>query len=137
MLCRIFRYILAISLLLAANTLFAAKNNIVNVFTWSEELPTAVITEFEHETGIRVNYSTFDSNEIMFAKLRANKNSGYDLIEPSSYYIDRMRHQGLLEKLDRQKLPNFVNLDPAFLNLAYDPHSEYSVPFICLYCQRQ
>jgi spermidine/putrescine transport system substrate-binding protein len=108
----------------------AAAENIVNIYTWSEEIPHSVIVDFEKETGIKVNYSTFDSNEVMYAKLRAIKNPGYDLIEPSSYYIDRMRHVGMLAKLDKSKLPNFKNLDPLFINQAYDPQSEYSIPFI-------
>jgi spermidine/putrescine transport system substrate-binding protein len=108
----------------------AATDNIVNVYTWSEEIPPFVIAQFEKETGIKVNYSTFDSNEIMYTKLRAAKNPGYDLVEPSSYYVDRMRRQNMLVKLDRSKLPNFKNLDPDFINQAYDPGSEYSVPFI-------
>ena len=109
--------------------LFAADNT-VNVFTWSQEIPNSVVKQFEKETGIKVNYSSFDSNEAMYAKLRARKNSGYDLIEPSSYYIDRMWHQGMLEKLDKTKLSNFKNIDPFFTNQAYDPRSNYSVPFI-------
>lgn len=108
----------------------AATDNVVNVYTWSEEIPAFIIAQFERETGIKVNYSTFDSNEIMYAKLRAIKNPGYDLVEPSSYYIDRMRRQNMLIKLDKSKLPNFKNIDPDFINQAYDPGSEYSVPFI-------
>jgi spermidine/putrescine transport system substrate-binding protein len=107
-----------------------ANDNIVNVYTWSEEIPHSIIVQFEKETGIKVNVSSFDSNEIMFTKLRAVKNAKYDLVEPSSYYIDRMRHIGMLEKLDRSKLPNFKNLDPEFLNPSYDQQSEYSIPFI-------
>lgn len=109
---------------------FASNSNVVNVYTWAEELPSSVIAEFEKETGIQVNYSTFDSNEVMYAKLRAADYANYDLIEPSSYYIDRMWHQGMLQKLDRTKLPNFKHLDPTFINQAYDPKSDYSVPFI-------
>lgn len=123
------RYLIALFTAFWLCPLFAA-DNVVNVFTWADEIPHFVIQQFEKETGIKVNYSTFDTNEVMFAKLRATKNTGYDLIEPSSYYIDRMRHYGLLEKLDKTKLPNFKNLDPFFLNQAYDPQSEYSVPFI-------
>jgi spermidine/putrescine transport system substrate-binding protein len=130
MFCRQLRYFLATFLLLIIHSAFAANDNVVNVYTWSQELPSDVIKAFEHETGIRVNYSTFDSNEMMFAKLRASNTSSFDLIEPSSYYIDRMRHQNMLTKLDRSKLSNFSNLDPAFLNRAYDPKSAYSVPFI-------
>jgi spermidine/putrescine transport system substrate-binding protein len=107
-----------------------AADNIVNIYTWSQEIPSFVITQFENETGIKVNYSSFDSNEIMYAKLRITKNPGYDLVEPSSYYIERMYKQNMLLKLDKSKLSNFTNLDPDFLNRAYDPRSEYSVPFI-------
>src|SRR3990167_1094753 len=108
---------------------FAAEN-VVNVYTWSGVIPDSVIQQFEKETGIKVNFSTFDSNEIMYAKLRAGKNPGYDIIEPSSYYIDRMRRQEMLEKLDKHKLSNFKNINPIFLNQTYDPRSNYSFPFI-------
>ena len=107
-----------------------ANDNIVNVFTWSEEIPPFVIAQFEKETGIKVNYSTFDSNEMMYTKLRATSNPVYDIVEPSSYYVSRMERLGMLEKLNRGKLPNFKNIDPWFINQAYDPKSAYSVPFI-------
>ncbi|EKD72585.1 MAG: hypothetical protein ACD_45C00633G0012 [uncultured bacterium] len=122
--------ILAITALLSTQAVSAAQANVVNVYTWSQEIPSSIITQFEKETGIRINYTSFDSNEIMYAKLRAAKHSAYDVITPSSYYIDRMRHQNKLEKLDKNKLPEFKNLDPEFLNLPYDPHSMYSAPFI-------
>lgn len=126
---RLFQFIIGILASCSMHALFAAENS-VNVYMWSQEIPHFVIQQFEKETGIKVHYATFESNEVMYAKLRAAKNPGYDLVEPSSYYIDRMRNQGMLEKLDRTKLLNFKNLDPAFLNRAYDPQSEYSVPFI-------
>ncbi len=107
-----------------------AAENIVNVYTWAEEIPHFIIAKFEKETGIKVNYATYDSNEIMYAKLRTASNVGYDIIEPSSYYIDRMHHQGMLEKLDKSKLSNYKHLDPFFLNQAYDPRSNYSIPFV-------
>lgn len=123
------RFCIAAGLFFYMHAVHAAEN-IVNVYTWAEEIPHCVIAEFEKETGIKVNYSTFDSNEIMYTKLRATQNPGYDLIEPSSYYIDRMRHLGMLAKLDKTKLSNFKYLDPEFTNQAYDPESQYSVPFI-------
>jgi spermidine/putrescine transport system substrate-binding protein len=107
-----------------------ASDNIVNVYTWSGEIPHSIIVQFERETGIKVNYSTFDSNEIMYAKLRAAKNPGYDLVEPSSYYIDRMRHQNMLSPMNKTRLSNYKNIDPDFLDKSYDPSSAYSVPFI-------
>jgi spermidine/putrescine transport system substrate-binding protein len=125
----LYRIVLAITLIFAMPPLYAG-DNVVNVYTWSEEIPHFIIAQFEKETGIKVNYSSFDSNEMMYAKLRTSHNAGYDLIEPSSYYIDRMRHQDMLVKLDKTRLPNFKNLDPDFLNKPYDPESEYSVPFI-------
>jgi spermidine/putrescine transport system substrate-binding protein len=120
---------LVIAILLMSVRL-AVADNIVNVYTWSEEIPHSIIVQFEKETGIKVHCSSFDSNEIMFAKLRAVKNPGYDLVEPSSYYIDRMRNIGMLAKLDKSKLTNFKNIDPEFLNPSYDFQSEYSMPFI-------
>jgi spermidine/putrescine transport system substrate-binding protein len=111
------------------STAFASQN-VVNVYSWAEEIPQEVISQFERETGITVNYSTFDTNEIMFAKLRATKNLGYDVIEPSSYYIDRMRHLNMLQQFDKSKLPNMKFLDPFFTDQAYDPQSQYSIPFV-------
>lgn len=116
-----------VSLLLTTPVL--ADENTVNVYTWAGVIPDFVIRQFEKETGIKVNFSTYDSNEVMYAKLRAGKNPGYDVIEPSSYYIDRMRRQAMLEKIDKKKLSHFKNLNPVFLNQAYDPHSDYSIPF--------
>jgi spermidine/putrescine transport system substrate-binding protein len=107
-----------------------AAENVVNVYTWAEEIPSETITQFEKETGIKVNYSTYDSNEIMFAKLRTNDDIGYDIIEPSNYYIERMMHLNMLEKLDKTKLPNYKNIDPFFANQPYDPTGNYSIPFV-------
>lgn len=107
-----------------------ADKKIVNVYSWASEMPDVVIKQFEKETGIKVNFSTYESNEIMYAKLRSAKNTGYDVIVPSSYFVDRMRRQHMLEKLDKKKLPLWKNVDPAFLHLAYDPTTDYSVPFV-------
>ncbi len=125
----ILQYVITLLSIFWISSTFAAKN-VVNVYTWAEEIPHDVIHQFEKETGIKVNYSTFDTNEVMFAKLRATKNAGYDVVEPSSYYIDRMRRHNMLETLDKSKLPNFKNLDPFFLNTAYDPQNEFSIPFV-------
>ena len=107
-----------------------AGQNSLNVYAWSGEVPDFVIQQFEKETGIKVNFSTYDSNEVMYAKLKADKSNGYDLVEPSSYYLDRMRRQNMVVELDKTQLTNFKNLNSLFLNPAYDPTSSYSVPFI-------
>ena len=127
---KIIRSILAIGLLYATQTLYAADDNIVNIYTWSGVIPDSVIQQFEKETRIKVNFSTYDSNEVMYAKLKSISNHGYDVVEPSGYYIDRMRRQNMFEKLDKNKLSHYKNLNPEFLNQAFDPKNNYSLPFI-------
>jgi len=107
-----------------------SSENVVNVYTWSGVVPDFAIRQFEKETGIKVNFSTYDSNEVMYAKLKADKNTQYDVIEPSSYYIDRMRRQNMLEQFDKTKLSHFNNLNPKFMAQSYDPKTDYSLPFI-------
>jgi len=108
-----------------------AADKVLNVYVWANEIPDFVVRLFERETKIKVNFSSYQNNEVMYAKLRATKkNAGYDIVMPSSYFVDRMHRQNLLEKLDKTKLSNWKNLNPQFINPAYDPQSEYSVPFI-------
>jgi len=107
-----------------------ASNNILNVYNWSGYIPSDVLTKFTNETGIRVNYSTFDSNETLYAKLKVDKDSGYDIVVPSTYYVERMRREKMLQKIDKSKLPNFKYLNPALLNRSYDPYNEYSIPYL-------
>lgn len=109
-----------------------ANNNVVNVYAWSGEITSKVIHQFEKETGITVNFATYENNEIMYAKMRAVKNPGYDVIMPSSYFVARMvkQNQNMLEKLDRNKLSNFKNIDTQFINPTYDPNLQYSVPYL-------
>lgn len=106
------------------------SDEVVNVYAWPDVISASLIRQFENETGIKVNFSTFSSNEVMYAKLRATPRPRYDVIEPSSYYINRLRQQHMLETLNRKDLSHFKNLDPDFLNKAYDPHNRYSVPYI-------
>lgn len=119
-----------IFLLLLPLSAYAADAKVLNIYAWTGEVPDFVVREFEKETGIKVNISTYENNEIMYAKIRATKNPGYDLVMPSSYFVDRMRRQNLLEKLDKSKLKNWNNLNPSFLDPTYDPNSQFSVPFI-------
>jgi spermidine/putrescine transport system substrate-binding protein len=107
-----------------------ARQQVVNVFNWADYLPQSVAQEFEKETGIRVNYSEYDSNETMYAKLKADPTVSYDVIVPSDYFVDRMRKQGILQTLDKSQLPNWSNLNPALLNRPYDPNNQYSVPYL-------
>lgn len=107
-----------------------AETPILNIYAWTGEVPDFVVRQFESETGIKVNISTYENNEIMYAKMRATKQPGYDIIMPSSYFVDRMRKQNMLTPLDKSKLTNWRHLNPEFTNPAYDPGTVYSVPYI-------
>lgn len=116
-------------LLFLPTIVFAASAKVLNVYIWTEYLPDEVLRQFEKETGIRVNLSEFDSNETLYVKLKAAPFAGYDIIVPSSYFVDKMRKQGMLHKLDKTKLPNFKYLKKSLLNRNFDPENEYSVPY--------
>ncbi len=107
-----------------------AQHNVLNIYAWGGEIPDFVLRQFEKESGIKVNFSTYENNEVMFAKLRTSKNVGYDIVMPSGYFVSRMRKQDMLETLDKSKLPNWKNLNPDFLHPSYDPDATYAVPYI-------
>jgi spermidine/putrescine transport system substrate-binding protein len=88
-----------------------------------------LLAEFTKETGIEVEYSVYESNEAMYAKIKLLGGGGYDIIVPSGYYISKMRQEGLLKEIDKSKLANFKNLDKELLDKPYDPANQYSVPY--------
>ncbi len=102
----------------------------IYVYNWTEYLPEKALAQFTQETGIQVVYTTYDSNETMYAKLKLMKNGGYDVIVPSTYFVSKMRSEGMLLELDHSLLPNFKYLDPALLNKEYDPNNKYSIPYL-------
>lgn len=124
---RLCTIILSLFLLTAS---FAQGEKVVNVYNWSGYIPNSVLVKFEQETGIRVNYSTFDSNEMLYDKLKSDKNIGYDIVVPSSYIIQRMVQENMLQKLDYSKLTNVQCLDSALLNKDFDPGNQYSLPYL-------
>ena len=101
----------------------------LNLFAWSEYIPQEVIDGFTKETGIKVNYETYDSNEAMITKLLQGS-TRYDLIQPSEYAVENLIKRNMLEPLDASQLPNLKNLDPAFRNLPFDPGQKFSVPYM-------
>ncbi len=117
-------------LLLCSSFAIAAEKPTLVLYNWSEYLPKKVLRQFTKETGIPVRYSTYDSNEAMYAKVKTVKGVGYDLLVPSTYYVDRMRREGLLQKIDKAKLSNFGRLNPRLLNQSYDPNNDYSIPYL-------
>ena len=120
---------LAVLFCLGLATPLAAADRALYVYIWSEYIPEQVVADFTRETGIKVNISTYDSNEAMYAKIKL-VGKGYDLIVPSSYYVGLMRDQGLLLPLDKKQLPNLKNIGPKFTNQSFDPDNSYSLPYM-------
>lgn len=106
-----------------------AANGVVNVYNWGEYIDTSLLEQFEDETGIKVNYKTFESNEQMYSVLKQGGVS-YDVVIPSDYMISRMINEGMLETLDFNNIPNFSLIDDSLKNMAYDPDGLYSVPYM-------
>ena len=111
-----------------------SDERVVNVYNWGEYIAPGddggidVIAEFEKQTGIKVNYTNFETNEEMYNVL-VNSNSSYDVIVPSDYMVARLREEGRLMKLDFNNIPNFKNIDDRFKTGEYDPTGEYSVAY--------
>lgn len=116
------------ALLLSVTFVFAVPK-VVNLYVWAGYFPQRVYNRFEKLTGIHVNVSTYSANEIMYAKLKAAGNPGYDVIWPSSYYVQKMVKHDMLEKLDIKRLTHFKNISPRFLHQAFDKHDAYCIPY--------
>lgn len=110
------------------------EEKVLNIYNWSDYLAEDTIPNFEKETGIKVRYDVFDSNEILHAKMIA-KNTGYDIVVPSSNWGAMQMAGGLLQKLDKSKIPNWKNLDPAILAqmAQLDPGNQYLVDWLWSY----
>ncbi len=100
----------------------------LNLFVWTEYIPQDIINCFELVYGVKVNRDEYSSNEEMYAKLSAG-GANYDVVIPTDYIVSLMIRQGLLQKLDKSKLPVVVNFDPNYLNLAFDPGNDYTIPY--------
>ena len=109
----------------------ATGERVLNVFNWSDYIDPTVIEDFQKETGITVRYDVFDSNEVLETKLLTG-NSGYDLVVPSAYFLERQIKAGVFGKLDKGKLPNLANLDPDIVQRAagHDPGGQYGVVYM-------
>lgn len=122
---------LAFGALVAASPALAQEEPVLNVYNWSDYIAADTIANFEAETGIKVNYDVYDNNEIVDAKLLAG-NSGYDIVVPSGNFLERQILAGLILPLDKSKLPNLGNLDPAVMATAaeQDPDNAHAVPYM-------
>jgi putrescine transport system substrate-binding protein len=109
----------------------SGESAILNVYNWSDYIAPETIRNFEAETGIKVVYDVFDSNDLLEAKLLSG-GSGYDIVVPTSEFLARQILAGVFQPLDRSKLPNYGNLDPELMKLLemQDPGNRYAVPYL-------
>ena len=106
----------------------ARSERVVNVCSWGEYIDESLITEFEEQTGIRVNYQTAESNEALYSLIKMG-GADFDVIVPSDYMIARLIEEDMLAELDYSHIPNFDLIDDTYKNLSYDPENKYTVPY--------
>jgi putrescine transport system substrate-binding protein len=125
--------LLAAALACAGSAAFAqnAEPKVLNIYNWAEYIAEDTIRNFEKETGIKVRYDNYDTNEILHAKLVAGK-TGYDIVVPSAHFAKTQIEGGLFQKLDRALLPNWANLDKSLLEqqAKLDPGNQHLVTWL-------
>ena len=104
------------------------SDNTLTIYNWGDYLAPELLTKFEKETGYKISYETFDSNEAMYTKINQG-GTAYDLTIPSEYMIERMKNEGMLLKLDLSKVKGLEHIDSRFLNQPFDKGNEYSIPY--------
>src|SRR4051812_41637043 len=125
------RALFAVALWLAFAGASSGQTRTVNVYNWSDYVEPTVIEAFTKETGIKVRYDTFDANETLETKLLAGK-SGYDVVVPTAYFLQRQIAAGVFQKLDKSKLANLGNVWPEIATrlAVYDPGNQYAVNYM-------
>ncbi|HEP1820178.1 TPA: ABC transporter substrate-binding protein [Streptococcus suis] len=98
------------------------------IYNWGDYIDPELLEEFTAETGIQVDYQTFDSNESMYTKIKQGGTT-YDLTIPSEYMISKMTEEDMLIKLDKSKIEGLENIDPQFMGLSFDKNNDYSIPY--------
>ncbi|WP_370278572.1 polyamine ABC transporter substrate-binding protein, partial [Pontibacterium sp.] len=121
---------LTAALAAALSTSAVAEDKVLNVYNWSDYVDPAIITAFEEETGIKVNYDVYDSNEVLEAKLMSG-GSGYDIVVPTGAFLERQVKAGIYAEIDRSKLTNYDNLDTVLTEkiARHDPDNKHNVPW--------
>ncbi|WP_276574033.1 polyamine ABC transporter substrate-binding protein [Vibrio sp. CK2-1] len=117
--------------LFTSSKTYAQDEQVLHVYNWSSYIAPNTISDFEKQTGIKVVYDVFDSNEVLEAKLLAGR-SGYDVVVPSNNFLAKQIRAGVFQKLDRTQLPNWKNLNPELLNALSpsDPGNLYAIPYL-------
>jgi putrescine transport system substrate-binding protein len=126
---------LALGVMLLGCTQSAAdkekESKVLNIYTWSDYIGETTIQDFEKETGIKVHYDTYDSNESLHAKLLA-RHTGYDIVVPSSHWAKIQLEGGLFKTLDKSQIPNLANVDPYVMKMlaTLDPNNDHLAPWL-------
>ncbi|MEG1415504.1 MAG: extracellular solute-binding protein [Clostridium sp.] len=122
--------VVAIFAVVIGYSAFTAKSEkaVLNVYNWGEYIDKSVIQQFEKETGIKVNYELFATNEDMYVKVKSG-GSSYDVAFPSDYMISKMANEGMLHEINMKNVPNYQYIDPILKNQSFDPDNKYSVPY--------
>lgn len=123
--------LIALSLAATVGGLAQAEEKVVHVYNWSDYIAEDTNANFEKQTGIRVVYDVFDSNEVLEAKLLSGA-SGYDVVVPSNQFLAKQIKAGVFQKLDKSKLPNWKNLNPDLMKTleTADPGNQYAFPYM-------
>ena len=126
------KFILVVMMLTLVTFIFTGCKSddkvVLNVYNWGDYIDEDIFDTFEEETGIKINYETFATNEEMYTKIKKG-GTQYDIAIPSDYMIEKMIKEELLEPIDLTKIPNYANIDSRFKGLAFDPNNAYSVPY--------
>lgn len=109
----------------------AQEEKVLHVFNWSDYIAEDTVPNFEKQSGIKVTYDVFDSNDVLETRLLAG-NSGFDVVVPSASFLERQIKAGVFQKLDKSQLPNLKNMDPDIMNRVglHDPGNEYAIPYL-------
>jgi putrescine transport system substrate-binding protein len=107
------------------------REKVLNIYSWIDYIAPNTVAKFEKETGIKVNYDTYDNNEILETKLLTG-HSNYDVVIPTENFFDRQLHAGVYRKLDKEALPNLANADPEVMRrmAVHDPGNVYAIPYM-------
>ena len=120
----------AVAVVSGFNSAAAEEEKILNIYNWSDYIDPEIIPMFEKETGIKVVYDVFDSNEVLDAKILSGK-TGYDIVAPGLDFMARQQKAGVYLQLDKSKLPNLANIDPVQLSFVakLDPDNAHGIPY--------
>jgi putrescine transport system substrate-binding protein len=109
----------------------AQEEKVLHVFNWSDYIAEDTVPNFEKQSGIKVTYDVFDSNDVLETRLLAG-NSGFDVVVPSASFLERQIKAGVFQKIDKSQIPNLSHMDPDIMNRVglHDPNNEYAVPYL-------